>query len=59
MSNPFNISFGEEPINMISRENELKDIISTFENEQPETKTYIITALIRLTVMFITNYILP
>ena len=43
MSNPFNISFGEEPINMISRENELKDIISTFESEQPETKTYIIT----------------
>jgi len=43
MANPFNISFGEEPINMISRENELKDITSIFESDQPETKSYIIT----------------
>lgn len=43
MSNPFNISFGEEPSNMIPREKELNDIVSNFISDIPESKTYIIT----------------
>lgn len=42
-TNPFNISFGTEPLQKISRPNESNEIIYSFENENPESNTYILT----------------
>lgn len=41
--NPFNISFGEEPVNLIDRNNEFNEIIDNFNNENPQSKSLIIT----------------
>ena len=41
--NPFNITFGEEPSSMISRQEEYSEIVDLFESENPESKIKIIT----------------
>ena len=43
MNNPFNISFGEEPSNVILRTNEHVLIRNTFNSQNPETKVFTIT----------------
>lgn len=43
MSNPFNITFGEVPENQIERNKDINLIRSTFNNETPESKVYIIS----------------
>ena len=42
-TNPFNITFGEEPASLISRNLEFNEIIDLFESESPESKIKIIT----------------
>ena len=42
-NNPFNIYFGEEPINCIEREKEFHEVVDVFESDNPETKAMIIT----------------
>ena len=42
-SNPFNITFGEEPNSIIFRKEEFDDIVELFQDEQPESKIKIIT----------------
>ncbi len=42
-SNPFNITFGEEPASLIDRKEEFLKIVSTFESDSPESKITIIT----------------
>lgn len=41
MSNPFNISFGEEPKNYIPRNNEINQVLESFNSDNPESKIYI------------------
>lgn len=41
--NPFNITFGKEPRNVISRENDLKEIYESFSSSNPICETYIIS----------------
>lgn len=43
--NPFSLTFGVEPLNLISRLNESEKIISEFESDDPSNYTYIITGL--------------
>lgn len=43
MTNPFNITFGKEPLSIISRENDLQKIYDSFLNENPDSEVYIIT----------------
>lgn len=43
MQNPFNVTFGELPTSLVSRENEVNLIKNTFNNEKPESKVFIIT----------------
>ena len=43
MQNPFNVTFGELPTSLVSRENEINLIKNTFNNEKPESKVFIIT----------------
>lgn len=43
MPNPFNVTFGELPKSVIEREKEAHIIESTFQDETPETKVFIIT----------------
>lgn len=43
MPNPFNITFGESPKSVIEREKEAYIIESTFKDETPEAKVFIIT----------------
>ena len=46
MNSPFNITFGKEPENtIISRSNELKDIYTSFDSENPDTQVYILTGV--------------
>lgn len=42
-TNPFNITFGKEPLNKINREIELDEIKDSFSNENPVSEVYIIT----------------
>ena len=44
-SNPFNISFGEEPMHYISRLEYSDEIINTFKSEYPSTRLFLITGL--------------
>lgn len=41
--NPFNISFGKEPKKLLSRQNQVSEIVSVFNNDNPETESYILT----------------
>ena len=41
-TNPFNITFGEEPSSLINRNNEYSEIVSLFESESPESKVKVI-----------------
>lgn len=43
MKNPFNVSFGKKPIELLSRSEILENITDVFENDNPKTETYIIT----------------
>lgn len=43
MSNPFNITFGELPKSVIEREKEVHFIQSTFKDETPDSKVFIIS----------------
>ena len=43
MANPFNITFGEIPQNLISREKDVDIVKTAFLDETPETKVFIIT----------------
>ena len=43
MQNPFNITFGEIPESIISRENDNKKILNSFLSSNPDTKVYVIT----------------
>lgn len=40
--NPFNISFGEEPNSVITRQEEFDDIVNIFNSDSPETKVKLI-----------------
>ena len=42
-TNPFNITFGKEPLNKINREFELEEIKDSFSNENPASEVYILT----------------
>ena len=41
--NPFNITFGKEPLNPINRTYEINKIIETFSNENPFSEIYVLT----------------
>lgn len=43
MKNPFNITFGELPASLVSREKEVNLIKNTFDNEKPDSKVFIIS----------------
>ena len=43
--NPFTIAFGKEPYSIISRENELNEIYSSFSSSMPESDVYILTGI--------------
>lgn len=43
MKNPFNITFGELPSSLVSREKEVNLIKDTFNNEKPDSKVFIIS----------------
>lgn len=43
MQNPFNINFGKEPFSLISRENELHDVYSSFSSDNPFSNVFILT----------------
>ncbi len=45
MNNPFNVTFGELPNSLVSREEEIKLIKDSFDLESPETKVYVISGL--------------
>ncbi len=42
-SNPFNISFGKEPAQLLSRQNNVNEIEEVFNSDNPETESFIIT----------------
>lgn len=42
LNNPFNITFGERPSNFIPRNNEIKEITTSFDSGNPESKVYIL-----------------
>ncbi len=41
--NPFDITFGKEPYNIISRKGDLAPVYRSFEDEQPNSQVYILT----------------
>lgn len=41
--NPFNISFGKEPLKNLSRQNIIQDVQNVFNNDNPETESFILT----------------
>lgn len=41
-NNPFNITFGKEPISLISRDNEISEITNSFISENPDSQVYIL-----------------
>ena len=43
--NPFNITFGKEPYSIISRNEDLGKIYSSFESENPNSDVYILTGI--------------
>lgn len=43
MNNPFNVTFGELPNSIVSREKEIKLIKDSFDAKSPETKVYVIS----------------
>ena len=43
--NPFNLTFGKEPSQMISRFAQSNDIINTFNEESPSQQIYMITGV--------------
>lgn len=43
MNNPFNVTFGELPNSIVSREEEIKLIKDSFDAKSPETKVYVIS----------------
>lgn len=43
MNSPFNVSFGEEPKNLIKRTIEFEQVTSVFDSDMPETKIMMIT----------------
>ncbi len=43
MRNPFNVTFGELPQSLISREKEMDTIKKAFLDEHPEAKAYVIS----------------
>ena len=43
--NPFSLSFGKEPVNVISREKQINEIIEGFASENPEFQTCMITGV--------------
>ena len=43
MKNPFNITFGELPASLVSRDKEVNFILDTFNNEKPDSKVFIIS----------------
>lgn len=43
MNNPFNVTFGELPNSLVSREEEIKLIKESFDEESSETKVYVIS----------------
>lgn len=44
-NNPFNLSFGKQPPETISRSSEMLQIISEFDSSNPESQVYILTGL--------------
>ena len=45
MNNPYSISFGNEPGEIISRGEDIDQMVRTFSSESPSTTTYIITGI--------------
>ena len=45
MGNPYTLTFGKEPINMISRNSQLNEIISTFDDTLPSQQVYMVTGV--------------
>ena len=43
--NPFTITFGKEPINIISREHDVETIYQSFLDENPDSEIYILTGI--------------
>ena len=43
--NPFTITFGLEPLNLIDRRNETEEIIETFTSNYPSTNSYFISGV--------------
>lgn len=41
--NPFNITFGKEPISLISRDTEISEITDSFLSENPDSQVFILT----------------
>lgn len=45
IDNPFTIAFGKEPYTIVSRDNDLKEIYSSFSSDHPESDVYILTGI--------------
>ncbi|MCR4797774.1 MAG: ATP-binding protein [Lachnospiraceae bacterium] len=45
MGNPYTLTFGKEPINMISRNSQLNEITSTFDDTLPSQQVYMVTGV--------------
>lgn len=45
MKNPFTLSFGQQPMQYISRINQTEEIIETFTDEKPSSQVYMITGI--------------
>ena len=45
MNNPYSLTFGKEPIRIISRERDIRDMTDVFCSEMPSTMLYIITGV--------------
>lgn len=43
LNSPFSVMFGEEPASFISRDEEIGQIVSSFDSDKPESKVYVIT----------------
>lgn len=45
MENPFTLTFGKEPVNLISREQEIAEIIEGFRQEHPDNQVIMLTGV--------------
>ncbi len=43
--NPFSLSFGKEPLNVISREKQINDIVEAFSSDNPEFQVCMLTGV--------------